>query len=617
MRGSTRWLLSAVAATPGAISAASAQPTLERNDTDAQTLDFTSVEPAPEETVLAPHLGQLGTTASQLPIASVHVAPPSQGGVARWRSTRAPEEFELEFEQSDLLDAAWVERQFQARGMTTGAPIEPDRVVSLVQQINRAFLENGYVNSGVRIDSFDPETNTLALSLISGRISEPLTLEWDGDSEGLDDSYVLDRLPAIRQAPFNLADMELQFRTLAADPAIRTVNASVEPTADVGVARLHPLRVAAPPRSDLYVSLVNSRSPSVGGERAAIGGSIRNIAFSGSTLSAEYGVTEGLSDATLSFSTPTITPRLSFDLRAEINEAAVVDPALRTLDITSESATQEAGLTYRLIERPLMPGARAGDWRSARAVSIGARLGRKVSETFLLGMPFSFSPGAKDGRTEITVARLSADWIDRDNEAGRGRVWALSVTSTLGLEGTQSGPGVPNPSENFASVFLQANHARQLTQSGLELRTRLAGQWSSGLLYSSERFAVGGANTVRGYRENLVLADQGVLGSVELSRSFSLSGGRRNHNGTDWGAFRGAVFADAAAVRNEGAGEPDPETLSSVGVSVAWTPSPSVNVQLAYARALTESPNRDEDDLQDRGIHFRITVRPLAWFNDW
>ncbi|MDQ3960621.1 MAG: hypothetical protein M3255_10240 [Pseudomonadota bacterium] len=38
---------------------------------------------------------------------------------------------------------------------------------------------------------------------------------------------------------------------------------------------------------------------------------------------------------------------------------------------------------------------------------------RRSSETFLLGQPFSFSPGVRNGESEVTVLRLVQEWVDR------------------------------------------------------------------------------------------------------------------------------------------------------------------------------------------------------------
>lgn len=513
----------------------------------------------------------------------------------------------LVHEPGEVLDAAWMRRQFAANG-SFGQPTTADRIVATVQLINRALVENGYINSGLLVESTDlPANGVLELRLITGRVRET-TVEWsEGGARGLGESFLVDRLSASQTEPLNAFDLEQQFRLLAENPALRTLNAALTPGDRPGEANLT-LRADPQPRFDLYLGFANDRSPSVGGERASVGGSVRNLIFDGDLLSAEYGVTEGLADTIVTYSSPIFDTRTRVDVLAEANEADIVEPALQPLGIQSESASAELGITRALFQRPLTP---AGDaWIDARDIAFGVRLSRRMAETSLLGMPFSFSPGAVDGRTEVTAARLTGEWIERGIE----RVWAASVIASFGLDGTRFDvPGVAAPEENFTSVLAQVNYARRLPHE-IELRGRVAAQWASGVLYTSERFSVGGQDTVRGYRENLLLADTGVLASIELSRTFSLSGGRRS-GGVDWGAVSAAIFADGAIVRNEGGPNLAVDSISSVGISLTWAPTSAISAQLSYGVALSDVGVAASDDTQDNGIHFRIKMRPLGLFS--
>jgi hemolysin activation/secretion protein len=247
------------------------------------------------------------------------------------------------------------------------------------------------------------------------------------------------------------------------------------------------------------------------------------------------------------------------------------------------------------------------------------RLAHRESTTFLLGQPFSFAPGAVNGRTHYTALRLLSDWVMRST----GQVTAASLTVTLGLDGSRVVPTNPAdaaailervPRTDFKAVLLQASHARRLTGQGLELRLRFTGQWSSGLLYSGERLAAGGEFTVRGYRETLALVDRAAIGSIELNQPFNLGGRSRTSGGFNPGAFGLAVFADGAILGNARFQQPNPRELASVGVGLEWTPSDAINARVTYAHALIDAPLVGSRDLQDRGIQFRITIRPLALF---
>ena len=335
---------------------------------------------------------------------------------------------------------------------------------------------------------------------------------------------------------------------------------------------------------------------------------MRNAVFAGDIVSVEAGLVGNRGDVVAGYETSIIDPATRLSVRGGYNDAAVIDSQLRPLNIEASDWHIEAGLSRALLREPLSPRLDGG-WRAARSFRIGAYVAHRRSTSRLLGRRFSFSPGSVNGRAEYTVTRLTADYLQR----GINSVFAASLTGTQGLSGTRSTlPGLISPDENFRSIRSQLSFARRLGDKGWEVRTRLAAQWADGILYSGERFSVGGQQTVRGYRETLILADTGVAGSVELLRHFSLSGQRRS-GGTDWGAFTVSAFVDGAFVDNREGGQPIADDIGSIGASLAWTPSDAIAVQLTYAHALTDVAQTGERDMQDRGIHFRIVLRPLAF----
>ena len=523
----------------------------------------------------------------------------------------------LDHQPGELLDAAWVRRQFARNGVAgaAGASGRVSRALALVQLINRAYLSAGFVNSGLVVRA-PSAPGILDLGLVLGRLAPsegqpPVSVEWvGGGRRGLDAAYVTARLPSAEARPLSVIALEHDFRLLAADPAVRTVNAELKPGARAGEASLA-LSVYPQDRYDLYVTAANDRSPSVGAERAAVGGSIRNALRAGDLVTGEAGVTGGLFDATLSYAAPVLGSRTLASVRAAYDDAAVVDSRLKPLDISARERMAEAGLTQKLVDDPLLPAGEPGRWRPAQSLSAGAFVVWRTTTAFLFGQPFSFAPGAVDGRTEYTALRLTGDYVRRNVS----QAFAASLTVTFGLDGTRADtPGVSgNPRPDFHAVLGQLNYARRLTAEGLEFRARASGQWSDGVLYAGERLSAGGGYTVRGYRENLLLADRGLIGSLELAQPVHLGERRTGAGGFDWGAFSVAGFLDGASLRNARPPQPVPD-IYSVGVSVLWAPTESLSARLTYGQQLKHVDAPGSRDLQDRGVQFRITARPLRWF---
>ncbi|MEE4152641.1 MAG: ShlB/FhaC/HecB family hemolysin secretion/activation protein [Erythrobacter sp.] len=510
------------------------------------------------------------------------------------------------------INAAWVRDQFRANDLI-GKPVALDQIDTLVREINILLAREGFINSGVLVQGAAPtDGGALKLKLIGGRTigsgGEPGVIASfaNDNARGLSEAFIEKRLSTAREVPFNAIAFERQFRLLAENPMIETVNANLQPGQRPGEARLR-VKVVPAKRADVYLSAANNRSPSIGGERYATGGYIRSLLSPGDLLSFESGLTGGNADALASYEAPIIDTRTQLLLRGGVSDAAVVDSQLSSLDIVAEDWNVELGVERRVAERPLLPKADGSGWRAARSVSLGLRFGYREARTELLGEPFSFSPGFVNGESRLHVVRLTGDWVER----GVSRVLALSATATQALGGSGSDvPGIPAPDDDFRALRMNASLAQRLGDSEYELRVRVAGQWADGILYSVERFAAGGINSVRGYRETLILADTGLSGSIGLARAFDLS---FNGGQSDLGRLTASVFLDGAFVHNR-AGPPAPvDEIASIGASLSWAPLPALSMQLTLAESLVDVAPVGDRDLQDRGISFSVLFRPLAF----
>lgn len=518
----------------------------------------------------------------------------------------------LTLRPGERFDGPWLRRQFADNGLI-GRPVPLDRLVALAQLVNLTFVRHGLINSGVRLEGALPlDGGRLDIRLIFGRMAstdgKPVAVVFGPEGRrGLTGDYVRARLPAAAAVPFNAQAVEREFRLLAQDPAIRTVNADLRPGQAPGEAVLR-VTVQPHPRFDAYGSVANSRSPSIGGERYSAGGSIRNLAIAGDRASGEYGRTGGHEDFSLGYETPFLSPQTTLFMRGGRDDAAVVEKALRALGIQSRDWFIDTGVAFKVTDTPLVP-LEGGLIEPARTLTLGLRATHREQRTYLLGQPFSFSPGSVDGRSEYTAARLTADYVER----GVRQVIAISATATLGLDGTRSDiPGVRGPEQDFKVALVQGSYVRRITTGGLELRARLAAQYADGTLYSGERFSAGGENSVRGYRENLLLADNGAFGSLELAQPLNL-GHQAAASIFRWGAFTASAFLDTAWVDNRRGPDPIPRSIASLGVSLAWMPTDALFARVTYGAALRDIPVSGSRDLQDSGFQFRVTVRPLAF----
>jgi hemolysin activation/secretion protein len=131
--------------------------------------------------------------------------------------------------------------------------------------------------------------------------------------------------------------------------------------------------------------------------------------------------------------------------------------------------------------------------------------------------------GSDSLNTPIEYVPLAAEYSStRQNEQGSSEV---GVGITLGLRGVLGNQEQEfadkryKASANYFSLRLRLG-ATQKLPGGFSLASRLDSQLASGPLISSEQFAAGGQESVRGYREAEALGDDGFRASLELRRPF-------------------------------------------------------------------------------------------------
>lgn len=210
----------------------------------------------------------------------------------------------------------------------------------------------------------------------------------------------------------------------------------------------------------------------------------------------------------------------------------------------------------------------------------------------------------------------------------QGRQQQLSVNATFGLrpvwqqdrQDCQLADGSFGTADQFAckrrgadggftTLKLDWRGSRRVGPS--EWALRVAGQIASQPLVSAEQFAVGGAETVRGYPEAAVSADYGVLASFEL-RSRNLAPALLSaFEGASLPPFTELVFfgfgdvARVALIQPE-PGQPHRSTLMGSGVGVRLGLQPGLSLALDWARRHRDVAGRG---LPSERVHVRAALR--------
>ncbi len=138
---------------------------------------------------------------------------------------------------------------------------------------------------------------------------------------------------------------------------------------------------------------------------------------------------------------------------------------------------------------------------------------------------------------------------------------------------------------------------------GMEMQSRISAQYADSPLISNEQFSIGGATSVRGYFESQVLADEGVMGSMELYSPRLVP--------DDWNFinnFRLLAFADAANgwIKQASAGQDRSIALYSAGVGTRFQLWKYMVGALDYAFPLIT--NGDVRSGESR-LHFNVAMQ--------
>jgi hemolysin activation/secretion protein len=491
-------------------------------------------------------------------------------------------------------------------GKVTGSYTNRTIGVEELEQARRAvtlfYVNNGFVNSGALIPDQDPTNGIIRMQIVEGVLTG---VELSGN-KWLRDGYIKSRLERWSTPPLNLNKLQDGLQLLRNNPNVEQINAELKPgtapgeaVLDVQVKDKHPFQIG--------LQADNQRPPSIGAEQLWALFSDQNVTGNSDRLDLKYGIANTAEDDDVEFSgtdnmagsytLPLTRYDTTIGLHASRLKSSLIEETFEPLDI--ESLTTTYGVVLR---QPVYQTA-----KQELALSIG--FDHRRNESSLLDEPFSLSIGSVDGEMKVSVLRFSQEWLDR----GPNHVLALRSTFNFGLDVLDATdakaivqgidtdtPTSGVPDAKFFSWLGQAQYIRRLFNTQTELVLRVTGQYTDEPLPALEQFSVGGMDTVRGYLENQLVRDRGVVSSVEVRVPvlFNKSGA---------GIMHLAPFYDFGAAWNVDESL-RPNNISSVGLGLLLTPSKHFSAQIYWGHQLREIDTTDDSGLQENGIHFKLNL---------
>lgn len=457
------------------------------------------------------------------------------------------------------------------------------RVRSAITQL---YADASYVTSSAIIppQEFTADGGTLKVRIIEGGLEEIEVI-----SPGrLNPGYVSRRLERFTNAPLNIDDVIEGLQLLQLDPLIQRVSAELSAGPRAGTSLLT-ITIEETDSNWFDLRVDNSRSPSVGTFQQEVGYTEANLLGNGEYLNLSFGRAEGLAAADASYRF-FLNPRDgTLEFSAGLTSSDVVEDPFEILEIESDAAFYEVTWRQPLKKTP------------TEEFALGLTASRQGSRTIFLedffGEKVGFpTRGADDnGRSRVTALRFFQEWVKQEPQ----QVLAARSQFSVGLD-ILGATSSSSPNSEFFAWRGQGQWLKLLGPDTL-LIFQADAQLADSSLLPLEQFGLGGANTVRGYRQDLLLVDNGVSASMELRLPLYRSPTRRS-------VLQLTPFVEGGFGWNTTEQDPDPDTLLSAGIGLLWRLDDTLSARLDWGIPLIDG-DADGDSLQETGVHFSLNYR--------
>nr|WP_243458461.1 ShlB/FhaC/HecB family hemolysin secretion/activation protein [Nostoc sp. UIC 10630] len=458
-------------------------------------------------------------------------------------------------------------------------------LLQIKDAIAKLYINNGYVTTGALITPQTLEAGTVKIQVIEGSLQEIKII----GNRRLGSKYIRDRIQLGAGKPLNVPRLLEKLQLLRLDPRIQNLSAELQTGVHPGSNVLQ-VEVEEADTFKLTASLDNGRSPSVGSFRRGVDLQEANLLGLGDTLSVGYANTDGSNSINANYTLPINAHNgtISFGFSQGWNH--VIEKPFSVLDIQSDSQSYELGYRQPLVQKP------------TQELAVGVSFSRQSSQTELgidnIG-PFRLSPGAdENGKTNISALRFFQEYTQRSNQY----VFAARSQLSFGVDWFDANVSENQPDSRFFAWRGQTQWVRQLAPDTLFL-VRGDFQLAADSLVPLEQFGLGGQLSVRGYRQDALLTDNGLLFSAE----FRVPIARANNIG---GVLQLTPFIDVGKGWNVNGENPSPSNLVSTGLGLLWKQGDDLSARLDWGIPLI-SVDGEKRSLQENGLYFSLRYSPF------
>ncbi len=463
-----------------------------------------------------------------------------------------------------------------------GSEITLSQLTQVVSQITKLYNDARYINSYALPGGM--ANGMVKIVIVEGGL-ETIRITRKINRQRLNPNYICSRL-AIAAKPLNLNHLLEALRLLQLNPLIEDISANIVPGSRIEASVLE-VNLTEVKTRNIQINTDNSRSPSIGTFRRQITLNEANLLGLGDNLKIGYSNTDGSDSFDFGYTLPINPHNGTVSIAAGKGDSQVVESPFESLDLAGDSRYLD--LTIR---QPIYQTPRA-------ELALGLVFSRRESHTSILGIDFPLSLGADaEGNTRISALRFFQEWTRRSQK----ELLAFRSQFSLGIDAFNATINEDIPDSRFFTWRGQAQWVRLLSSDTLLLVSADI-QLADNSLLAGEQFALGGFGSVRGYRQDALLTDNGILASVEVRYPIW---GKSNEG---LGVLQLTPFIDFGSGWNSGGrGNPDAQTLLSVGMGLRWGIRDKATASIYWGIPLLDIDTRDKT-LQENGWYFQIESR--------
>jgi hemolysin activation/secretion protein len=558
-------LLALMSVCPPAIAQVPAVDPLGNQPPSLEPLPIPRIEPIPSPDQLLPPLPTTPSSPDRLPVDTPQTIPVNQFLVVG----------STVFSAQELTDAI---------AKSIGAIPPGGRTISLTElfqarsAVTDLYASRGYFTSGAYIPPQKMQSGVIEIRVLEGSLED---IRVTGTTK-LNPGYVASRIGIATQAPLNRDRLLEALQLLQLNPLIANISAELSAGSRPGTNLLE-VKVTEAKSASATFTVDNARVPSVGSVRGQASGLEQNLLGFGDALSLSFTKTSGSTAVDFSYTAPVSPRNTTLNFSAGFSNSSVIEAPFDILDIRSNSSYFEFTARQPLIQTP------------TQELAVGLTLGRRNTRTQLLDdIPFP-SPGADpEGRTTESVVRFFQEYTKRSSQS----VFAVRSQFNVGVNALGSTVNVDPPDTRFFAWRGQAQWVRLLAPETL-LIVRGDLQLGDRPLLPVEQFGVGGQMSVRGYRQDLLLTDNGAFGSAEVRIPILRLPKQQ-------ALLQFTPFIDYGQGWNNGASaNPDPSALVSAGFGLRLQISNNLTARMEFGFPLVQV-NSQKETLQEKGIYFSV-----------